>query len=114
MSSILKRQIQVVVEGENQQGKGGHDSKEDANAAGLLVRWRVGEEWRRMRREGWTLESKEGVVFVAPGAKGQPANKLLKAGASPTKILVAGKGKQNTANEAEDDGDIEMSMEADE
>lgn len=33
----------------------GHDSKEDANAAGDLVRWAVGREWGRMKRVGWTL-----------------------------------------------------------
>ncbi|OBT70388.1 hypothetical protein VE03_00091 [Pseudogymnoascus sp. 23342-1-I1] len=33
----------------------GHDSKEDANAAGDLVRWAVGREWGKMQRVGWTL-----------------------------------------------------------
>lgn len=34
---------------------GGHDSKEDANAAGELVRWAVRREWERMRRLGWKM-----------------------------------------------------------
>ena len=34
-------------------GDQGHDSKEDARAAGDLVRLRVGEMWRKMRAEGW-------------------------------------------------------------
>ncbi|KFZ17704.1 hypothetical protein V502_04437 [Pseudogymnoascus sp. VKM F-4520 (FW-2644)] len=33
----------------------GHDSKEDANAAGDLVRWAVGREWEKMQRVGWKL-----------------------------------------------------------
>lgn len=33
----------------------GHDSKEDANAAGDLVRWAVGREWEKMGRVGWKL-----------------------------------------------------------
>lgn len=33
----------------------GHDSKEDANAAGDLVLWSVGREWEKMKRVGWTL-----------------------------------------------------------
>jgi hypothetical protein len=35
----------------------GHDSKEDANAAGDLVRYMVGTEWAKMKRHGWTLEN---------------------------------------------------------
>ncbi len=34
----------------------GHDSKEDANAAGELVRWAVGNEWRKLKRQGWTWD----------------------------------------------------------
>ena len=33
----------------------GHDSREDAQATGDLVHFKVGEKWRQMRREGWTL-----------------------------------------------------------
>lgn len=36
-------------------GAQGHDSKEDARAAGDLVRFRVAEKWKRMRQEGWTV-----------------------------------------------------------
>ncbi|KAI9803072.1 MAG: RNA exonuclease 3 [Piccolia ochrophora] len=58
MSRYLERDIQVV-----QSGALGHDSKEDARAAGDLVRWAVGREWARLRREGWTVE---GGVFSPP------------------------------------------------
>ena len=52
----LGRQIQTG-------GAQGHDSKEDARAAGDLVRLKVAEKWRAMRREGWRVE---GGVFFAP------------------------------------------------
>lgn len=44
----------------------GHDSAEDARAAGELVRLRVREEWRKLRMLGWTL-SETGGGFVPPG-----------------------------------------------
>ncbi|KAI4248992.1 MAG: hypothetical protein L6R42_009120, partial [Xanthoria sp. 1 TBL-2021] len=47
MKKHLGRDIQMG-------GDKGHDSKEDARAAGDLVRLRVGEMWRKMRGEGWT------------------------------------------------------------
>jgi hypothetical protein len=34
----------------------GHDSKEDAEATGELVRLKVREKWKKMRGEGWTFE----------------------------------------------------------
>ncbi|TVY48487.1 RNA exonuclease [Lachnellula occidentalis] len=66
MSTHLNRdiQIQAVVDGKME----GHDSKEDANAAGELVRWRVGELWGKMEREGWVVEN--GGVFVPPDGSG--------------------------------------------
>ena len=51
MSTHLNRHIQVVVDGKME----GHDSKEDANAAGDLVRLALRNEWERMRREGWRV-----------------------------------------------------------
>ncbi|KAL8707089.1 MAG: hypothetical protein Q9220_007815 [cf. Caloplaca sp. 1 TL-2023] len=35
-------------------GAQGHDSKEDARAAGDLVRFQIGQLWQRMKGEGWT------------------------------------------------------------
>ncbi|KAI9819689.1 MAG: RNA exonuclease 3 [Thelocarpon impressellum] len=65
-SRHLERDIQVVVEGgERAQG---HDSKEDARAAGDLVRWKVGEAWRGLRREGgWRVHGGRLVREGAPG-----------------------------------------------
>ena len=44
-------------------GEKGHDSKEDARAAGDLVRLKVAERWKEMRRVGWTVEKG---IFNAP------------------------------------------------
>ena len=40
-------------------GAQGHDSKEDARAAGDLVRLKVAEMWKAMKKEGWTVEDDE-------------------------------------------------------
>ncbi|CAO1597685.1 RNA exonuclease 3, variant 2 [Xanthoria calcicola] len=45
-------------------GDQGHDSKEDARAAGDLVRFRVNEMWQKMRGEGWT--KRDGEFFPGP------------------------------------------------
>ena len=42
-------------------GAQGHDSKEDANAAGDLIRLKVMETWKAMTKEGWTVN--DGVFF---------------------------------------------------
>ncbi|KAK3365670.1 hypothetical protein B0T24DRAFT_395448 [Lasiosphaeria ovina] len=52
----------------------GHDSAEDARAAGELVRLKVQDKWQDMKRLGWTLVDG---VFVPPGAKKDPANGRL-------------------------------------
>lgn len=50
----LERDIQIG-------GELGHDSAEDARAAGDLVRSKVGELWKGMKREGWTFENSQPV-----------------------------------------------------
>lgn len=52
MHKHLNRNIQVVVDGKME----GHDSMEDANAAGELVRFALANEWAKMKREGWTFD----------------------------------------------------------
>ncbi|KLU83855.1 RNA exonuclease 3 [Magnaporthiopsis poae ATCC 64411] len=42
----------------------GHDSAEDARAAGDLVRWKVKGVWEKMKREGWKVD---GERLVPPG-----------------------------------------------
>jgi len=62
MQTHLNKQIQVVVDGKMD----GHDSKEDANAAGELVRLALAKEWEKMKREGWTVQFG---IFNAPVSK---------------------------------------------
>ena len=40
-------------------GDQGHDSKEDARAAGNLVKLKVSEMWKAMKRDGWTVRNTE-------------------------------------------------------
>ncbi|KAK3905128.1 hypothetical protein C8A05DRAFT_13030 [Staphylotrichum tortipilum] len=60
METRLNKAIQVEVEGGVARG---HDSGEDARAAGELVRLVVGERWKGMRMRGWKVGSGG---FVAP------------------------------------------------
>lgn len=94
MSSLLGREIQVhgglgesgaTGEGESGGAKGGHDSKEDANAAGELVRHAIKEEWGRMKREGFVLDA-EGKI-VPP--KGKDIFRSGEVEMDGTKILVS-------------------------
>lgn len=62
MQTLLNRNIQQITFTDGLAD--GHDSKEDANAAGDLVRYRVGKEWEGMQRKGWKLV--EG-AFEPPG-----------------------------------------------
>lgn len=50
-------------------GDQGHDSKEDARAAGHLVRLKVSEMWKSMKRDGWTVRKRE----FFPPLPGAPA-----------------------------------------
>ena len=59
MLKHLGRHIQVVSDDKVR----GHDSKEDANAAGDLVRYMIGTEWAKLKRNGWTVENGE---FIPP------------------------------------------------
>ena len=52
MLKHLNRHVQVVVDGKME----GHDSMEDANAAGELVRFALANEWSKMKRNGWIFE----------------------------------------------------------
>jgi hypothetical protein len=61
MDTLLNRKIQVETDGKIQ----GHDSAEDARAAGELVLLKVMEKWQEMRFNRWTLDKKTG-EFVEP------------------------------------------------
>lgn len=62
METQLNKAIQVEVDGKAM----GHDSAEDARAAGELVRLKVQEKWSAMKGEGWSLLDGE---FVPPGGR---------------------------------------------
>jgi RNA exonuclease 1 len=65
MFNLLNRHIQVVVDGKMD----GHDSKEDARAAGDLVRLKISKEWQRMKREGWNMEDGKFIPPLGPKTK---------------------------------------------
>ena len=52
MKKHLDRDIQMG-------GSQGHDSKEDSRAAGDLARLKVAEDWKIMKRDGWTVRDCE-------------------------------------------------------
>ncbi|KAI4196862.1 MAG: hypothetical protein LQ350_006282 [Teloschistes chrysophthalmus] len=57
MKKYLDRDIQMG-------GAQGHDSKEDARAAGDLVRYKVAQTWQRLKGQGWWI--KDGGEFSPP------------------------------------------------
>ncbi|KAL8917882.1 MAG: hypothetical protein Q9208_007705 [Pyrenodesmia sp. 3 TL-2023] len=61
MKKFLDRDIQMG-------GDQGHDSKEDARAAGDLVRRRIGKMWEQMKLEGWSVRDGEFYPPLPPGA----------------------------------------------
>ena len=68
-------------------GDKGHDSKEDARAAGELVRLKVMEKWKAMRAEGWSVEAGD---FHPPLPGGPPPSMGVK-------VLVPGVGRLKRA-----------------
>ena len=60
LKALMKRHLDRDIQ---MGGSAGHDSEEDARAAGELVKLRVAEMWRKMKAEGWMVE---GSNFVAP------------------------------------------------
>lgn len=63
----LGRKIQLDVADANGVPEG-HDSAEDARAAGDLVKLKVRDEWRKLQMKGWKLS--DSGVFVSPGEEG--------------------------------------------
>ena len=60
LRNSLKTLMKLHLERDIQMGGAiGHDSKEDARAAGDLVRLRVGEVWKGLKRDGWTVRDGE-------------------------------------------------------
>lgn len=77
METQLNKAIQVEVDGNAM----GHDSAEDARAAGELVRLKVQERWAAMQSRGWRLVDGE---FVPPAAEqGGLSERFLEEGHLP-------------------------------
>ncbi|MCJ1288227.1 RNA exonuclease 3 [Xylographa opegraphella] len=76
----LNRDIQVG-------GAQGHDSKEDARAAGELVRLKVKETWKAMQAEGWTVSQGEFCPPLPGGPPPAPGRRVLEVGGSIPKRL---------------------------
>jgi len=68
-------------------GDKGHDSKEDARAAGELVRLKVMEVWKAMKAEGWSVKRGD---FHPPRPGGPPPS-------VGSRILVPGAGRVKRA-----------------
>jgi len=52
LKALMKRHLDRDIQ---MGGSNGHDSKEDARAAGDLVRLKVADTWRAMQKDGWTV-----------------------------------------------------------
>jgi hypothetical protein len=97
MAQHLNRHIQVVVDGKME----GHDSMEDANAAGELVRFALANEWTKMKKQGWTLEDG---VFTAPVQKtqaGGPTGSEAHAGLPGGQVITSAAGRKRSRKEME-------------
>lgn len=81
----LNKAIQIEPDVDDVQGGKllGHDSAEDARAAGELVRYKIQNEWAKRKREGWTL--KKGVFVPPKDKKGAAAG-----GSNGKKLTVEG------------------------
>lgn len=67
LKMLMETQLNKIIQVEEVDGKTtGHDSAEDARAAGELVRLKVQEKWAAMKGDGWSLVEGE---FVPPGGK---------------------------------------------
>ncbi|KAH8671111.1 hypothetical protein BX600DRAFT_509813 [Xylariales sp. PMI_506] len=65
VENFLNRKIQVDDDQDNPQG---HDSGEDARAAGDLVKLKVRDEWKKMKLQGWTV-AKDGSLQPPDGGE---------------------------------------------
>ncbi|KAF2014934.1 hypothetical protein BU24DRAFT_442134 [Aaosphaeria arxii CBS 175.79] len=67
-----------------QAGAAGHDSYEDARATGELIRYKVATEWKKMKRDGWTI-SEDGLLPPVPS--GTPPTQSTTSERTKTRIL---------------------------
>jgi hypothetical protein len=74
---LMEKQLNKAIQVEMVDGKVmGHDSAEDARAAGELVRLKVQTKWAQFKGDGWKLENG---VFEPPPGKVYREGKLTEA-----------------------------------
>ncbi|KAM5475072.1 RNA exonuclease 3 [Microsporum audouinii] len=59
-------------------GSEGHDSIEDAKATGDLVRYKVGEKWKVLKRSGWTIQ--DGKLVSPAGGEADEVHRVTNTG----------------------------------
>ncbi|KAJ9632395.1 RNA exonuclease 3 [Taxawa tesnikishii (nom. ined.)] len=84
-SKYLGREIQTG-------GAAGHDSLEDARATGDLIRWKVGEKWKQLKREGWVVDADGLRPPLPPGLPPRPSGDGDGEEKADEKVLGAGGG----------------------
>jgi RNA exonuclease 1 len=65
LRALVERNLNRIIQANTGQG---HDSAEDARAAGDLVRLKVGEKWKIMQLEGWKFDDNGELVKKTNGA----------------------------------------------
>ncbi|KAK4234487.1 hypothetical protein C8A03DRAFT_37738 [Achaetomium macrosporum] len=84
LKMLMETRLNKAIQVEEVDGKAmGHDSAEDARAAGELVRLKVQEKWSDMKREGWRIVHGK---FVPPGgeSKGSSEEAVVEEGEAPS------------------------------
>jgi hypothetical protein len=71
-----------------QGGAAGHDSLEDARAAGELVRYKVAREWKQLQDEGWTVRDGAFYPPLPPDMPGDPPGTSLEPAPLPEPEIV--------------------------
>ena len=93
MRQVLNREVQVETAEQR-----GHDSAEDARAAGELVRFRVMAEWEKLRALGWRVE---GTRFLRPGEEVEGEGR----GSLSEEFIERGRGVGGNGPDGGDGGD---------
>lgn len=85
LKMLMKQHLNTAIQMELGPKAMGHDSAEDARAAGELVRLRVETEWQQLQRQGWKIIDDE---FVPP--EGHKGGKLTEAYIENSRTSVKG------------------------
>ena len=66
----------------------GHDSMEDSTSTGDLVRYVVGKEWAKLKREGWRIQAEQLMPPLPSGLPPPPPSEDQE----PSRVLGGGSG----------------------